>query len=238
MTPAFCLPGPAPLAFLFNTERLGLAGAGVVVAIVVASLGIHEAAHAWMAWKRGDSTAKDLGRMTLNPIAHIDPVMTILLPAISILTMGFLFGGAKPVPVNPRRFRRPHFDNALVALAGPVSNMLLAIFFFALFHLLVERLQLYDMSQVLPNVLYSAALANVILAAFNLVPIPPLDGSRVVTWLLPSNLRGPYNFLEPFGLIILLLLFYQVPAFSHYLQKSMAELALFLNRIATLGGLW
>jgi Zn-dependent protease len=234
---AFCLTPPAVLAF-FDHSRLGTAGLVVVIVLVVVSLGVHEAAHAWMAWKRGDSTAKDLGRMTLNPLPHIDPVMTILLPAFSLYALGFLFGGAKPVPVNPRRLAHPHRDNALVALAGPASNVILAILFFALDHLLVDRLGLYNRRQVLPNVLISAAVANVTLAAFNMLPIPPLDGSRVVSWLLPGDLRRYYNTLESFGLILIIVLFQAVPGFGLWIQQSMRQLAEFCLQVATLGNRW
>jgi Zn-dependent protease len=234
---AFSLLSPAPLAFV-DFSRLGMAGAAVVIVLVVVSLGVHEAAHAWMAWKRGDSTAKDLGRMTLNPLPHIDPVMTILLPAISLYALNFLFGGAKPVPVNPRRLAHPHRDNALVALAGPVSNVLLAILFFALAHLLVDRLHLYNDLQVLPNVLLAAGDANVLLAAFNMLPIPPLDGSRVVTWLLPADLRRYYNALEAFGLILIIVLIQAVPSFGFAVSRAVSALTDFCEKVATLGGLW
>src|SRR5688572_15169051 len=101
----------------------------LVIALLVISLGIHEAAHGWVALHRGDTTARDLGRITLNPIPHIDPFMTIVLPTISFLSTGYIFGGAKPVPVNYYNLRSPLRDMALVALAGPGSNFLLAVFF-------------------------------------------------------------------------------------------------------------
>lgn len=180
------------------------------LSFLVLSLGIHEAGHAWVAFRCGDTTARDLGRMTLNPIAHIDPFMTILLPAVLYMTSGFMFGGAKPVPVNPFNLRRPLRDMMFVALAGPISNFLLAIVFLFVFKCLVF---LGDMSPtaLAPQVMRMSMYFNLILAIFNMIPIPPLDGSRVMAFLLPAGMRETYVGLERFGMLIIFgLLFFGV----------------------------
>ena len=172
----------------------------VVIGLIILSLGAHEAAHGWVALKCGDTTARDLGRITLNPIPHIDLFMTIILPTILMLTTGFIFGGAKPVPVNFYNLRRPYRDMALVALAGPFSNFLIALVFYFVWHLISVNGWYVD--KQLFGILYWSAFWNLVIAAFNLFPIPPLDGSRVLAWLLPSSLREPFVRLESFGMLL------------------------------------
>ena len=184
-----------------------------MIALLVVSLGIHEAAHGWVALKCGDTTARDLGRITLNPLPHIDPFMTILLPAIGYMSGGFIFGGAKPVPVNYYNLRNPPRDMALVAIAGPASNFLLAVFFALCVKILVLDTGIWVRNALGARVLGHVIVLNLTLAAFNLLPIPPLDGSRVMTWLLPSGgLRDSYVALERFGLLIVVAIVVAVPS--------------------------
>ena len=218
----------------------------LVIVLLVICLGIHEAAHAWVAWKCGDPTGKDMGRITLNPIPHIDPFMSIILPGILLLSTGVLFGGAKPVPVNFHRLRHPWRDMSLVALAGPASNFLLALFFLIALKFFVSTgfynnasstvTARYD--DVLPLVLYTTVQFNLLLTVFNLVPIPPLDGSRVMAWLLPPGIRTPYAALEPFGMLIVMALAYFSPEFRLFLNHTMSSMFDALNKIASLGGVW
>lgn len=173
----------------------------LAIGFLILSLGIHEAAHAWVAYMRGDSTAKDLGRLTLNPVVHIDPFMTILLPAILVMAGGPVFGGAKPVPVDYYRLKSPLRDMMLVAIAGPLTNFLLAILFSVVWKTLVIVVGMHP-EALAPRVMEQAMVFNVILAIFNMIPVPPLDGSRVLAWLLPSGIRESYVSLERFGLLI------------------------------------
>jgi Zn-dependent protease len=208
-----------------------------VIALLVISLGIHEAAHGWVALQRGDTTARDLGRITLNPIPHIDPFMTIVLPTISFFMSGFIFGGAKPVPVYYYNLRSPLRDMALVALAGPGSNFLLAVFF-ALCWKATLHFGVWDQGALGPRVLEAAVYFNLLLSAFNLLPIPPLDGSRVMTWLLPSGLREGYASLERFGLLILIGLLVLVPPVSTLIRETIGVMAGWVDAITSLGGVW
>ncbi len=205
------------------------------VAFLALSLGIHEAAHAFVAWRCGDSTAKDMGRMTLNPIAHIDLMMTIVVPLIMYLFAGFLFGGAKPVPVNPHRLRNPLRDMMLVALAGPLANVILALIFMLAYKSSVF-LAGYPPNALLPEVMFQAVRFNVLLAVFNLVPIPPLDGSRVMAYLLPAPMRETYVSLERFGLLIVIAVVFYVPGFQEFLFRQMRTLEVFLAHLT--GGAW
>ena len=199
-----------PLALLaLEMDSNSMIVGALSLAFLVLSLGIHEAAHAYVAYKCGDSTAKDLGRMTLDPIPHIDPFMTLLLPAILWISSGgsFMFGGAKPVPVLYQRLRNPARDMMFVALAGPVSNFLLAILFYLVFKILVYYAG-FDTDEIAAEVMFRSMLWNCLLAAFNLVPIPPLDGSRVMSYLLPAPLREVYNRFEGIGMFLIMALLF------------------------------
>lgn len=168
---------------------------------------MHEAAHGWVAFKLGDDTALRAGRISANPFKHIDPIGTILVPIILLLTTSFLFGWAKPVPVDGNRLRKPRRDLALVALAGPISNLLMATIWMGLMKIGI-LLMLNKIQMGVPLVLMSEAgvMINLFLMVLNLIPIPPLDGSRVVSSLLPYPWDKYYNQITPFGFAILLVL--------------------------------
>lgn len=185
----------------FLMERL------VLLIPLVLSLTVHEFAHAWSAWRLGDDTAERQGRLTLNPMAHIDPVGTLLLPLL-----GIPFGWAKPVPVNPARFHRNVTMGTgmmVTAVAGPLSNVLLAMAS-AVSYGLTRRWapQFLEANPGLPELLQQVVVMNVGLALFNMLPVPPLDGSRVVEGLLPYRLRGAWERVAQAGPILLLAVFY------------------------------
>jgi len=174
---------------------------------VLFAITIHETAHGWMALRLGDPTAKILGRLTLNPIKHIDPVGTILVPGLLLMLGGFLFGWAKPVPVSWANLRNPKRDMALVAVAGPLSN-----FAMALFWALTIRLGLLiggGSEGVAMYLIYTGVAGifiNMVLMVLNLLPLPPLDGGRVAVGLLPGPLSYKFSRIEPYGFFILLAL--------------------------------
>lgn len=173
---------------------------------VVFAITVHEVAHGWVAKKLGDDTASILGRLTLNPIKHVDKLGTIIIPGLLLLSgTGFIFGWAKPVPVDPRKFVNPKRDMAFVALAGPVSNFLMAICW-ALFARLGVMIEVEAFSLPLIYTGIAGISINLVLALINLIPIPPLDGSRIVTGILPNKLAYQYNRLERFGFVFLLAL--------------------------------
>ena len=181
-----------------------LAGRLLWLPISILSLSFHEFAHAWSAWKLGDDTASRAGRMTLNPLAHIDVIGTILLPLFSPIP----FGWAKPVPVNPARFRRDVSMSrgmAITASAGPLSNVLLAVVAAVLLGLGLRLApDLMDRESPARFFLVGLLQMNVSLAVFNLLPVPPLDGSRIVAWLLPYRLQQQWHQLEQFSLFLLI----------------------------------
>lgn len=173
---------------------------------VIFAITVHEVAHGWVAKKFGDNTAYNQGRLTLNPIKHIDWLGTIVIPGLLLLSFtGFIFGWAKPVPVDPRYFKNPRKDMAIVALAGPLSNLIMAVGWALLARIGVwVNVDFVSMPLIYMGV--AGISINLVLALINMLPIPPLDGSRVVTGLLPHRLAWQYNRLERYGFFILLLL--------------------------------
>ncbi len=176
--------------------------AALMVVVLLFSVIIHEMAHGYVALKNGDPTAKMLGRITLNPAPHIDPIGTVLLPLLLLLSGSrILFGWAKPLPVNPLNYRNYFWGEITVSASGPLSNLALALVF-ALF------LRLAPGNPGLTFFAFYGCSINVFLALFNLIPIPPLDGSHIVAILLPRDLARFYAYLEPVGFVLILILFY------------------------------
>jgi Zn-dependent protease len=171
---------------------------------VVLGITVHEVAHGWVAGKLGDTTAKMMGRLTLNPLKHVDPVGTILIPGLLLLLpTGFIFGYAKPVPINWRNLGQPKRDMAIVAAAGPAANLLMAM----VWALLVRAGPLFgDMGIALVYMGVAGVFINTVLMVLNLLPLPPLDGGRVMTSLLPGPLAYRFSRIEPFGFFILIAL--------------------------------
>lgn len=181
----------------------------IAIAIIVFSCVVHEVSHAWVAYRLGDPTAFLQGRLTLNPIVHIDPIQSILMPALFYITTNgtFIFGGARPVPIDPSRFRRPAEGLALSALAGPVSNFLMAVAAAAVAGILNPRAPAGSINDFLiERVLIPFYLTNVFLGVFNLIPIPPLDGSRVLRFFLHPETRHAYDSFGSVGLVLLIFL--------------------------------
>ena len=182
---------------------LNLYDVSVWVLPLLIAITFHEAAHGFVAHHFGDNTAWELGRVSFNPLKHIDPVGTLILPAILLLSHSpFLFGYAKPVPVNFRALRHPRIDMVWVALAGPATNILLALSAAAAFHL-VDHVPA-NAAQWIADNLKNMLVINVVLAIFNMLPIPPLDGGRVAVGLLPDVAAVPLSRLEPYGMLILI----------------------------------
>ena len=184
-------------------SNISLYDVSVWVLPLIIAITFHEAAHAFAARRLGDNTAYDLGRVSFNPFKHIDPFGTVLLPGILLLSHApFLFGYAKPVPVNFRNLRNPRLGMVWVALAGPATNIGLALLAALAFHAL--PLAPADTAKWLADNLKNALIINVLLAVFNMLPIPPLDGGRVAVGLLPDVLAYPLSRLEPWGMLILI----------------------------------
>ncbi len=189
--------------------------------ILLFSIVVHEIAHGWMAMKLGDPTARDLGRLTLNPIPHIDPVGSILVPLISYVAAGTVFiAWAKPVPINPANFRNYRRDDILVSIVGPVSNLVVAFFCVILFIItdrvfgptdLIAAGIGQDVVSFLKNMFYAGIPLNIFLAVFNLIPVPPLDGSHVLASVLPDKFSNAFRQVGFAGILIIIILMRLAP---------------------------
>lgn len=178
----------------------------IVLAIILGSVILHELSHGIVAYWLGDSTAKDAGRLSFNPIKHIDPYMSILVPVVLYLLNAPIFGGAKPVPINSHNLKWREWGMALVALAGPLTNLLIALIGFLLGHFTGA---LYVRGgEVLYFVFIELVFINIGFAVFNLIPIPPLDGSRVLYAISPDGFRNILTSIEPYGFILVYLLIF------------------------------
>ena len=173
---------------------------------VIFAITVHEVAHGWLANKLGDPTAKSQGRLTLNPIKHIDPVGTIIVPAILLYASNFVLGWARPVPVNWHKLRQPRRDMALVAAAGPASNLVMMVIWLILAKLFLIAGLPVSATEILLVMCDAGIIINIILMVLNMLPLLPLDGGRVLSALLPVSLSRQYARLEPFGLLIIIAL--------------------------------
>jgi len=173
----------------------------IIIAVILVSMTLHEAMHAYTSFWLGDDTAKLLGRLTLNPIKHIDPIMTLLLPILLAISGAPVFGGAKPVPFNPNKLRFGEWGMVIVALAGPATNFLIAFFSIGVWALFEPSAQ-----SLFSQILVTSAEVNLGFFVFNMIPIPPLDGSRLLYALAPDFVRRGMEYMERFGIMIVFLL--------------------------------
>ena len=197
---------------------------------LIFAITLHEAAHGWIASKLGDKTALMLGRVTMNPAKHIDPIGTVVVPIIMLILSGFIFGWAKPVPVNWNNLNKPRRDMALVAAAGPAANLVMA-FFWAIVAKFSEvifshpsvHVVIRDIATYVHLASLFGIMINCVLFVLNLVPIPPLDGSRIISSILPPNAASVYERIEPFGIWILLALIF-LGILGHFIYPPILSL--------------
>ncbi|WP_375783601.1 site-2 protease family protein [Bradyrhizobium sp. Pha-3] len=210
--------------------NISLYDVSVWVLPLVIAITFHEAAHGFVAHRLGDDTAWKLGRVSFNPLKHIDPFGTLILPAVLLFAHSpFLFGYAKPVPVNFRKLNHPKLDMVWVALAGPVTNIILATAAALAFHAL--PLVPADAAKWTADNLKNAFLINIVLAIFNMMPIPPLDGGRVAVGLLPRPLAVPLARLEPYGMLILIGLLILLPVIGSQIGLNLDVISTILRTL-------
>ncbi|MBR1205737.1 MULTISPECIES: site-2 protease family protein [unclassified Bradyrhizobium] len=210
--------------------NISLYDVSVWVLPLVIAITFHEAAHGFVAHRLGDDTAWKLGRVSFNPLKHIDPFGTLILPAVLLFAHSpFLFGYAKPVPVNFRKLNHPKLDMVWVALAGPVTNIILATAAALAFHAL--PLVPADAAKWTADNLKNAFLINIVLAIFNMMPIPPLDGGRVAVGLLPRPLAVPLARLEPYGMLILIGLLILLPVIGRQIGLNLDVISTILRTL-------
>lgn len=210
---------------------------------VLYAITLHEAAHGWVASKLGDPTARNLGRISMNPLRHIDPMGTIIIPLMMLMTVGVAFGAAKPVPVNPRHFKQPHIDMALVALAGPASNFVMAAFWALLITLSVHFLPQSAYAIILQHIGQAGVAINVVLIALNMLPIPPLDGSKIIAGVMPIAWAEKYARAERFGFMLLIGLIvleiaFKIPVFSTLLFMLVRPFMVFFESTFNFQGIY
>ncbi|MBN2383699.1 site-2 protease family protein [bacterium] len=182
----------------------------VIILVVMFAATVHEVSHGWVAWREGDPTARMQNRLTLNPLAHIDPFLSIIMPIIFYLSAGFVFGGAKPVPVNPYYLRDPRRSMIKVSAAGPLSNLGLALVGSLVLRLILFLFDMITLPTVLAKALFFFFIIfiqiNIVLFVFNLIPVPPLDGSKILQGFLPARYESYFIRIESYGMIILIVL--------------------------------
>jgi Zn-dependent protease len=187
----------------------------IFIPILIISVVVHEVSHGKVAEMLGDPTAKNMGRLTLNPIKHIDPFGSILLPAIMYAVAGFAIGYAKPVPIDPRYFKNPQKGMALTAVAGPLSNFSMAVVAG-----LFLKLHIFSTSGFIGGLLFLFVMLNVLLGAFNLLPMPPLDGSKIVAGFLPKSSLYAYYKYEKYGMVVLFVLLIFFPQVLTFMAQK------------------
>jgi Zn-dependent protease len=208
--------------------NISLYTVSVWVLPLLIAITFHEAAHAFVAYRLGDNTAKELGRVSFNPLKHIDPFGTVILPGVLLLSHSpFLFGYAKPVPVNFLNLNHPRIDMVWVALAGPATNILLALAAATAFHAMPWIPA--DYAKWTADNLKNTLIINVVLAIFNMLPIPPLDGGRVAVGLLPRFLAYPLARLEPYGMLFLIAALILLPLLGNQLGQNLDVISAILR---------